>query len=57
MGFIARLGRDARGATAVEYALILSLMVLAMVGGLALVADTTTGMWNGVAQNVVEATN
>ena len=57
MALLARLKRDEHGATAVEYALILSLMVIAMIGGLALFADSAIGMWNGVAQNVVEATN
>lgn len=51
-----RLGRllahDQRGATAVEYALIVSLIVLAMVGALRSVANANTGMWNNVSQKV-----
>ena len=56
MSRFAKLLRDQRGASAVEYALIISLMVLAMVAGLGAVASTTITMWNGVAENVVEAT-
>jgi pilus assembly protein Flp/PilA len=52
---ILKLLRDARGATAVEYALILALIVLAMVGALATLAGSTITMWNGVSQNVQDA--
>ena len=44
--------KDERGATAVEYGLIVSLIVLAMLGALTQVAQTTTGMWNAVADAV-----
>lgn len=44
--------RDSRGATAVEYALILSLIVVAMIASLANVATKTSGMWNNVADTV-----
>lgn len=43
---------DERGATAIEYALIISLIFLAMAGALANVADTTTNMWNNVSSEV-----
>ena len=49
-----RVGRDERGATAVEYGLICSLIVLAMVAALTRFADTTTGMWNNVSNTVQE---
>jgi pilus assembly protein Flp/PilA len=51
-----RLGKligDRRGASAVEYSLILALIVLAMIAGLRLVATSTTGMWNTVSDNVL----
>ena len=48
-----KLGQDERGATAVEYGLICSLIVLAMVAGLNNFASTTTNMWNNVS-NIVE---
>ena len=50
-----RLFVDRRGATAVEYGLIVALIVLAMVGALSSVADTTTNMWNNVSTKVVKA--
>ena len=47
-----KLGQDERGATAVEYGLICSLIVIAMVGGLNRFASTTTNMWNNVSNTV-----
>ena len=41
--------RDSRGATAVEYALILALIVVAMIGSLNTFASKTISMWNNVA--------
>jgi pilus assembly protein Flp/PilA len=58
MGFrLSKLGRDERGATAVEYGLIISMIVLAMVGALGSVADTTIGMWNYISNEVVAASD
>lgn len=47
--------KDQRGATAVEYGLIVSLIVIAMIGSLLQVAGTTTEMWNNVSDAVVNA--
>ncbi|HZF44159.1 MAG TPA: Flp family type IVb pilin [Sphingomonadaceae bacterium] len=44
--------RDRRGATAIEYGLIVSLIVLVMLGALKGVANANTGMWNNVAHKV-----
>ena len=41
-----------RGATAVEYGLILALVVLGMLGALSNVATKTTGMWSHVSNEV-----
>jgi pilus assembly protein Flp/PilA len=49
------LHRDERGATAVEYGLIISMIVLAMVGALVQVADATGNMWNRVSEKSREA--
>jgi pilus assembly protein Flp/PilA len=46
-----------KGATAVEYGLIVSLIVIAMVGAMGSMATTTTGMWNTVSNKVVNAGN
>jgi len=50
-----RLGKDERGATAVEYGLILALIVLAMIGAVRQVASTTINMWGNVATQVQSA--
>ena len=47
--------RDERGATAVEYSLIVSLIVLAMIGALIQVAGVTTNMWENVSNEVETA--
>ena len=47
--FLTRLIRNERGATAVEYGLILSMVVLAMLAALAGVANETTKMWGDVS--------
>ncbi|PZU61160.1 MAG: Flp family type IVb pilin [Sphingobium sp.] len=46
------LVRCQRAATAVEYGLILALIVLAMMGALRSVADKTIGMWGHVTEQV-----
>ena len=53
---LARLGlfRCERGATAVEYGLIIAMIVLAMIAALNNVANKTTGMWNNVATEVTK---
>jgi len=43
-----------RGATAIEYALIVALIVLAIVGAFTLVAERANSMWNTVATKVNE---
>jgi pilus assembly protein Flp/PilA len=52
---ISRLGllQCQRGATAVEYGLILALICLAMITALSNVANKTIGMWNNVATEVL----
>ena len=53
---LARLSlvRCERGATAVEYGLILAMIVLAMIAALNNVATKTTGMWDYVAAEVTK---
>ena len=53
MQFLAKLIRDIKAASAVEYALICALIVLAMIAGLNAVAGSTISMWNDVSENVV----
>ena len=47
-----KLVGDKKGATAIEYGLIVALIVIAMIGGLKLFAGNVITMWNGVQQNV-----
>jgi pilus assembly protein Flp/PilA len=51
-----RLLRDSRGATLVEYALIIALMVIAMIVALRGVADSSINMWNSVSSTVSNST-
>lgn len=50
------LHNDERGATAIEYALIISLIFLAMAGALGNVADVTVNMWSNVSSEVEDNT-
>jgi pilus assembly protein Flp/PilA len=52
---VARVMREKRGATAIEYGLIIAFVVIAMIAGLTALADTTTGMWGNVSTKVAAA--
>jgi pilus assembly protein Flp/PilA len=47
-----RLLRDNRGATAIEYGLIVALLVIAIITALQGVADENTGLWAVVSAKV-----
>ena len=47
--FLKHIGSDSQGATAVEYGLIISLVVIAMVGALQSVGNANTGQWDNVS--------
>lgn len=51
--FLRKLIRSGTGATAVEYGLILALIVIVAMVAVMSLADTTIGMWNDVAENVL----
>ncbi|MFN3945413.1 MAG: Flp family type IVb pilin [Allosphingosinicella sp.] len=51
------LFKDERGATAIEYGLILALVFLAMVGAVNSFADVVINMWMGVSNDVVAASD
>lgn len=53
--FLARLGRDANGATAIEYGLILALIFLAAMGGISTLGGGVTGSWSRLANTVANA--
>jgi pilus assembly protein Flp/PilA len=52
---IHRLIRDCRAATAVEYGLILALIVLAIMAALLALGTVTTDMWTNVSTKVQTA--
>ena len=52
----ARLAHDVSGATAIEYGLIVSLIFLAIIGGLSLFADNETAMYSHISAVVSNAT-
>lgn len=55
--FLKRIENDNSGATAVEYGLIVSLIVIAMIGALQGVATETANTWSEVENASVEAMN
>ena len=55
MGRLARFRKDGRGATAIEYGLIIALIVIAMLASFMTFASGAGGMWNDVATNVINA--
>lgn len=50
-----RLARDRKGATAVEYGFIVSLIIIAIMASVHGLAGTTVGMWNNVSDKVQTA--
>lgn len=50
--FLSRLVRDASGATAIEYGLILAMIVIAIMGGISALGGGVTGSWNSLANTV-----
>ena len=50
--FFKRLLRNTRGATAIEYGLIVALVVIAIIVSIQSVADENTGIWAVVTSNV-----
>ena len=53
--FLKHIGNDNSGATAVEYGLIVSLIVIAMIGALQGVAEATIETWSEVETASVDA--
>ena len=50
-----KLVQDRKGATAVEYGLIIALLVIAIIGAVKGVADENTGMWAIVSKKTGSA--
>ena len=52
-----KLARDARGATSIEYALIMAMIFLAMIGAVTAFGQQTISMWTQVAQDIEDSRN
>ncbi len=52
---VEKVSSDNRGATAIEYGLIIALVVIAMIFGLSALGVSTSRMWNLVDGNVGKA--
>lgn len=50
--FLRRLAADQDGATAIEYGLIASLIVIALIGGLSSLGGGAGGMWGDLSTDV-----
>ena len=53
LGLFRAVTRDNRGATAIEYGLIVSLIFIAIIIAVSNAAGATVNMWNNVAYRVV----
>lgn len=49
--------RDRRGATAIEYGLILAVITIALLTGLSVLGSSTHGMWGDIQKKVTNATD
>ena len=50
-----KLGADRRGATAIEYGLLVALIAIAMMGGLSTLGGGSSGMWGKISANITSA--
>jgi pilus assembly protein Flp/PilA len=48
-----KLMKSTKGATAIEYGLIVTLIAVAAMAAMFSLADTTIGMWDNIADNVL----
>lgn len=55
LDLIRRITRCEQGATAVEYGLIVSLIVIAIVASLGEFGEGSTSMWNSVSNKIINA--
>lgn len=48
-GLLKKYCRDTDGATAIEYALLIAVLSVALIASMSLMADTQSTMWNDVS--------
>jgi pilus assembly protein Flp/PilA len=53
---VSAIFKDKKGATAIEYGLILALVFLAMIVGVTTFGQTTSNMWNHVSNSMARNT-
>ncbi len=53
--FLQKLCADQRGATAIEYGMLVALIVIAIISSISAVADANTGLWAIVRDRSAEA--
>ena len=56
LGHLLRLYRDDQAATAVEYAVLLALILVAIISAISAVGDSTQGLWANDANQISTAT-
>ncbi|MEQ1930020.1 MAG: Flp family type IVb pilin [Parvularculaceae bacterium] len=54
LGAVSRFFHDARGATAIEYSLIVALIFLAIVGAVRALSTTTSSMYSDITSTLQE---
>jgi pilus assembly protein Flp/PilA len=54
--FVFRIAKCDRGATAVEYGLIVSLIIIAMIASLGNLAESNNGIWINVSNKFTKST-
>lgn len=54
MKHLIRLLRDDEAATSVEYAVMLALILVAVIGAIAQVGEASGGMWGGIRDDLIE---
>ena len=55
LNYLLRLYRDDQAATAVEYAVLLALILMAVISAISAVGDSTSGLWASDANQIETA--
>ena len=55
MRFLVKLFRDDEAATAVEYSVMLGLILMSVIGAIGMVGNQSGGMWSNIIAKLTEA--